>query len=198
MKNIFPHRKGGLSALSCITLMLGMVANVYCQKTAPQRDMSDAERNVRALEIGAANPKDTKTVLGEVNEDFTRLRAINDDMKAAAAPAGAINYKTISDEAVEMKKRGARLRINLAGLPKADKDEKRAKENVPQDEVQMRALLASVSALMSGFLSNPVFSDMGTLDNQLALKARRDLDALIDLSDVVKKGADKLGKNSRQ
>jgi hypothetical protein len=39
---------------------------------------------------------------------------------------------------------------------------------------------------------------MGTLDNQLALKARRDLDALIELSDVVRKSADTLAKTTHQ
>jgi hypothetical protein len=51
---------------------------------------------------------------------------------------------------------------------------------------------------MTDFLANPVFSDMGSLDNQLALKARIDLDYLIELSDAIKKGSEKLRKISRQ
>jgi hypothetical protein len=51
---------------------------------------------------------------------------------------------------------------------------------------------------MTSFLSNPVFSDMGTLDNQLALKARRDLEDMIELSEVVRKGAEKLSKRAGQ
>ena len=198
MNKLSPKKRGGLlvSASAMVVMIAGTSANIYSQKSAPQRDMGDAERNVRALEIGANSPKDTKSVLAEVNEDFSRLRAINDEINTAAPASGPINYKVISDDAVEMKKRGTRLRINLAGLPKADKDEKRQKERVPQDETQMRSLLSSVNALMTGFLSNPVFSDMGTLDNQLALKARRDLDSLIDLSDVIKKGAEKLSKST--
>jgi hypothetical protein len=199
MNKVSPKRSGRFLtvAIASTTIILGVFSEAWGQKSAPQRDMSDAERNVRALEIGANNPKDSKTILAEVNEDFNRLRAINDEFKTVASPPATINYKSISDDAVEIKKRGTRLRINLAGLPKAEKDEKRQKENVPQDETQMRSLLSSVNVLMSGFLTNPVFSDMGTLDNQLALKARRDLDALIELSDVVRKGAEKLAKTTR-
>ena len=62
----------------------------------------------------------------------------------------------------------------------------------------MKSLLSSLNDLMTSFLTNPVFSDMGTLDNQLAAKARRDLESLIDLSDVVRKGAEKLGKQAGQ
>ena len=60
----------------------------------------------------------------------------------------------------------------------------------------MKVLLSSLNGVISSFLTNPVFSDMGTLDNQLALKARRDLVNLIELNEVVKKGADKLGKHA--
>ena len=57
--------------------------NVYGQRPTPQRDMSDAERNVRAMEIGANSARDSKTILAEVNEDLERLRAINDEFKRA-------------------------------------------------------------------------------------------------------------------
>jgi len=160
-----------------ITVMLAVFTEAYSQRTTQERH----ELNVRALE-----------------EDFNRLRVISEQFKLATAASEPINYKATSDYAVEMKKRGTRLRINLAGLPKTKKDEKRPKEIVPQDEAQMRSLLSSVNVLMTDFLTNPVFSDMGTLDNQLALKARRDLDALIELSDVVRKSADTLAKTTHQ
>jgi hypothetical protein len=172
--------------------------SAYGQKAAPQRDMSGAEQNVRAMEIGASTPKDSKTIITEVNEDFDRIRAINEEVKTATSSNTSLSYKSISDSAVEIKKRATRLKANLTGLPKADKEEKHQKQNVPLDEAQMRSLLSSLNGVMTSFLSNPVFSDMGTLDNQLAFKARRDLEALIELSDVVKKGAEKLGKRAGQ
>jgi len=171
--------------------------SAYGQKVA-QRDMSGAEQNVRAMEIGASTPKDSKTIITEVNEDFDRIRAINEEVKTATSSNTSLSYKSISDSAVEIKKRATRLKANLTGLPKADKEEKHQKQNVPLDEAQMRSLLSSLNGVMTSFLSNPVFSDMGTLDNQLAFKARRDLEALIELSDVVKKGAEKLGKRAGQ
>ena len=65
---------------------------------------------------------------------------------------------------------------------------------MPQDEAQMKTLLSSYGELLNGFLNNPIFSDMGTLDNQLALKARRDLDGLIEMCEIVKKGAEQMAK----
>lgn len=179
-----------------VILATGVTA--YGQKTAPQRDMSSAERNVRAMEIGAGTPKDSKTILAEVNEDFERLRAINDEVKNASLPGSAVNYKTILGNSLEIRKRATRLKTNLTGLPKAENEEKRRKDSVPADEAQMKSLLSSLNGVMTSFLSNPVFSDMGTLDNQLALRARHDLEDLIELSDVLKKGAEKLGKRNGQ
>ena len=149
--------------------------------------MSSAERNVRAMEIGAGTPKDSKTIMAEINEDFDRIRAINEDVKTATSSNASLSYKSISDRAVELKKRATRLKADLTGLPKATAEEKHQKPSVPPDEAQMRSLLSSLNGVMTSFLSNPVFSDMGTLDNQLALKARRDLEDMIELSEVVKK-----------
>jgi HAMP domain-containing protein len=178
--------------------VFGTAAGVYAQgsSTPPQRDMSNAERNVRSMEIGASTPRDAKTVLGEVNDDFARIHVLNDEIKSASSSNGPLNYKSLSDTSVELKKRATRLRLNLTGLPKKEGDEKPRKESVPLDETQMKALLSSLNTVISSFLTNPVFSDMGTLDNQLALKARHDLENLIELNEVVKKGADKLGKHA--
>jgi hypothetical protein len=177
--------------------VLGAGANyAQAQSPPPQRDMSNAERNVRSMEIGASSPRDAKTVLGEVNEDFARIHVLNDEIKTASSSSVPLNYKSLSDTSIELKKRATRLRLNLTGLPKKEGDEKPRKESVPLDEPQMKALLSTLNNVTSSFLTNPVFSDMGTLDNQLALKARRDLENLIELNEVVKKGAEKLGKHA--
>jgi hypothetical protein len=158
------------------------------------RDTSSSERTLGALENESRRAKrDAQTIMAEVNEDFERLRAINEEVKTAASPTTPFNFKALSDNAIEIKKRGTRLRSNLAALPKAEKEDKE-KEPVPTDDTQMRSLLVSLNTSMTSFLTNPVFSDMGTLDNQLALKARRDLEYVIGLSDVVKSGAEKLSK----
>ena len=195
MKN--PIRNVCLSGFSFTMLLLALSVNTFGQATPTTRDLSTAERNVRAIEIGASKPKDSKAVMTEVNDDFDHLRAMNEQFKSLIASAAPLDFKSLGDSSVDMKKRGARLRINLAGLPKAEKEEKRPKQNTPADESQMKALLTTVSGVMTSFLGNPVFSDMGTLDNQLALKARNDLDYMIELSDVLKKGAEKLGKAGR-
>ena len=189
-----------LIAVSSFAFIIATAADARAQRAeaAPQRDLSSTERDIRALETATEKKKDAKATMAEINEDFGRLRAINDEFKSASSSGAALNYKSISDTSVEIKKRATRLKTNLAGLPRPEKDEKRQKENVPVDGAQMKTLLTSLNDLITSFLTNPVFSDMGTLDNQLAAKARRDLESLIDLSDVIRKGAEKLGKQAGQ
>jgi len=193
----FINRVSRITVSVCVVVVFGVVGT-YAQKTVPQRDLSTNERNLRAIELGTAPVRDSKTILAEVNEDFERLRAINDELKTAAAASGPLNYKSLADNSAEIKKRSTRLKANLAGLPKAEREEKYQKENVPLDEAQMKSLLSSLNVVMTGFLANPVFSDMGTLDDRLALKARRDLDYQIELSEITKKGADRMSKGARQ
>ncbi|HEX8501444.1 MAG TPA: hypothetical protein VF659_12750 [Pyrinomonadaceae bacterium] len=193
------HRRsapGFLLAGAALSVLLSAGVTARAQRSVPTRDLSASERDLSALEREAGPKRDAKTVIAEVNEDFARLRAINEAFRQASAPAGPLDYKTISAKTAEVKKRASRLGKNLSGLPKSEKDEKRRKDAVPLDDAQMKALLTSFGELMSAFLDNPVFSDMGTLDTQLALKARRDLDGLIEMSEVVRKGADQLGKRA--
>lgn len=158
------------------------------------RGTDTTERTLSGLEADSRRGKrDAQSIMAEVNEDFTRLRALNDDIKVAASATSPLDYKAISDNAMEIKKRGTRLRVNLAALPSGEKQEKE-KMSVPTDELQMKSLLTSLNAVMTSFLGNPVFSDMGTLDNQLASQARRDLDSFISMSNVVRSGAEKLSK----
>jgi hypothetical protein len=195
------HAPGFLLAAAALSAVLaaGVAAHAQGSKNMPTRDLSGSERDLSALERESSGPKrDAKTVLAEINADFERLRAINEGLRQANSPAGPLDYKTLSLKSAEVKKHATRLRTNLTGLPKPEKEEKRQKESVPLDDVQMKALINSFGELMSAFLNNPVFSDMGTLDTQLALKARRDLDGLIEMCEVVRKGADQLGRRTGQ
>jgi hypothetical protein len=56
--------------------------------------------------------------------------------------------------------------------------------------------LLALNKLLDGFLHNPIFSDAGEIDLQLAAKARRDLEDITVLSEKLRKNADKRSKTS--
>src|SRR5215218_3150619 len=84
---------------------------IQSSRSTPTRDLSGSERDLSALEKEAgAKQRAPRDVMAEINEDFGRLRAINDGFHQAspAAAAGAPDYKDISLKSAEVKKRAAR------------------------------------------------------------------------------------------
>lgn len=168
------------------------------QSRAGERaSITTSERDSRALEAEAerARKRDPKEVMAEVNED---LRQLNELHGAIATHTVATNqtpaYGSIVGSTTEIKKRSTRLRTNLA-LPKGD-----SKEKFPDfkdaEQGELQPALSSLNQLLESFLHNPIFSDAGEIDMQLAAKARHDLDSIIVLSEKVRKNAEKRSKLS--
>lgn len=160
------------------------------------RSIDSRERQIRSTEIDAARQRDPKSVLAEVNEDLSRLQVINGELKEAMSAGRTLDYKVISEASAEIKKRTTRLKNNLAGLPKAEKDEKT--QAAKAKDAAFDALLTSLTETVTNFITNPIFSDVGAPDPRLAAKARTDLDGIIELSERVRKSADKLKKTAGQ
>jgi hypothetical protein len=78
-------------------------------------------------------------------------------------------------------------------LPKAD-----SKEKVPDfkeaEQGELQPALSQLNQLLESFLHNPIFSDTGDIDLELAARARRDLDSIVVLSEKVRKNAEKRSK----
>ena len=183
---------------AAFTLILCIQSSLRAQggRTLPENvpTQGDPDRQVRSQEIEAERVKrDPQLVMAEINEDFGRLRVISEEMKTATKATAAPDYKLISDSSVEIKKRATRLKANIV-FPPLPKDEKRQKMPDPGDEFQ--PLFAMVDKLLTSFLTNPIFTDTGGLDVQLANRARYDLEDIIKLSDKLRKSADKMQKNA--
>jgi hypothetical protein len=159
------------------------------------RDLTVRERRITALEIERNRQREPQEVMAEVNEDLIQLKALSGGISAhAAATNQPLKYHSIVENVTEIKKRSTRLRTDLA-LPQAEKDEKRETFK-DAEKGELQPALTALNNLLDSFLHNPIFSDAGAVDLQLAAKARRDLDDIIVLSDKVRKNADKLSKTS--
>jgi hypothetical protein len=114
-----------------------------------------------------------------------------------AAATGALDYKRVSTAGAEVRKRAARLKENLA-FPEPEEDPKAGKKPPPPapGDAQVRASLSALDNLIVSFVANPLFqSGVLKVDAQLAVKASRDLNQIIELCADLKKSAEKLGKN---
>ena len=182
-----PVRAFLLFALAC-----GAVAGAHAQPSGPSL-VHNSDRRASELERETTKKRDPKGVLAEVNQDLARLKELSEGISAyTTTPSNAPNYKYISESVAEIKKRSSRLRTSLA-LPKNEDDTKDAAYK-DAEKAELEPTLATLNKLLNGFLYNPIFSDAGAIDMQLAAKAGRDLDEIIVLSNKLRKNAEKRSK----
>lgn len=161
-------------------------------------DMRIRDMNIRRLEIereNAAKPtlEVSKETVKQVNEDFGRIQGINSEIMRDYASGAPPDYKHIAEAMAEIKKRAARLNTNLLLPPDEEVPENQA---TPSNSTKRKARspLLDLNDLINGFVTNPIFKNVNTIDLALGLKAKRDLANIIDLSDRISKSAEKLSK----
>ena len=177
-----------------LILVEGAVNPARAQAIKGQQDLGLREHQMGELERAPAKKREAKDVLAEVNDDMARLAALHEVMTAAlAASTQPLDAKVFVDRAVEIKMRSTRLRTDLA-LPVDDKAPKRdVLKGI--DNTTLQPVVSVLDKLLVSFLHNPVFTDTGAVDLQLAAKARQDLEDIIVVSEKVRKSAEKLSKS---
>jgi hypothetical protein len=186
------------AARAFVLLALSSTAAAIQPQNPVQRQVTQVERETTARENEATAPtrkRDPNEVLAEVNEDLIQLKGLNDGISThAAATDQPLNYNSIVANVTEIKKRSSRLKANLA-LPQ-DENKAKGADFKEAEKGELQPALVTLNKLIDSFLHNPIFSDAGSIDMQLAAKARRDLEDIIVLSDKVRKNADKRSKTS--
>ena len=161
------------------------------------RNIMEREAQLTMVERGGGKrevKRDPHLLLSQINEDFGRLQAVNNEVKLKIAKDPTFDFKAISDAAAEIKKRSIRLRTNLV-FPDSETKETREKPLVLEpDSSQLKVSLQTLDRVIKSFVTNPVFTAAGVINAQQAAAAKGDLNAIIDLSDKIKKCADKLNK----
>ena len=193
-----PGMKGVLFA--AVVLVCISATSLQAQGRPPgtmsdrDRNLLDRETQITLMERGAGAKgtakREPQLLLREINEDFARLQAVNNEIKLKISANAVLDFKYVSDAAAEIRKRSSRLRTNLV-FPESAKADERVK--TPPTE-GLKARLVTLDRLIRSFVTNPVFTDAGVINAELAARARGDLDEIIDLSDTVKKKAAELNK----
>jgi hypothetical protein len=125
----------------------------------------------------------------QLGEDFEKLHSINVEKIAILSSAPSLDYKTLSDAAADLKNRATRIKYNVLLLQVADKGEKIKYDDNPD---HLASMLPELSRLIDSFLGSPVFRLNSPNDAELRLKASRDLDGIIKLSETINKIAKRL------
>lgn len=140
--------------------------------------------------------KQMQALAAQVTHDFERIQSVyNEIVRALSDDKRPMDYKFISEASAEVKKCASRLKSNLL-LPEPEPDEKSHDKQIGQDDKDVKASLVVLCKSIIAFVTNPLFESDGALDVELSLKANRDLIKIIEMSDQVKKIAEKIGKSS--
>ena len=129
----------------------------------------------------------------QLSEDFEKLHSINVEKIAAQLSAPSLDHKTLSDATADLKNRATRIKYNVPVLQVADKGEKIRYEENPD---YLASMLPELSRLIDSFLGSPVFRFNSANDAALRLKASRDLEGIIKLSETINKIAKRSTKTA--
>ncbi len=120
----------------------------------------------------------------QLSEDFEKLHSINVQKIVTQSSAPSLDHKALFDATADLKNRATRIKYNVPLLQVADKGEK---IRYDEDPDHLASMLPELSRLINSFLGSPVFRLSSPNDAALRLKASRDLDGIIKLSETINK-----------
>ena len=175
------------------------------ERAARERMASEAADNAEremALQMieryhrSGKKQREPRLALSQIREDFLRLQVVNNDLAKAVAGGGQLDLKLVAKSASAIKKRAERLKENLA-LPEPEGGEKAPAGLTPADLGQLRTALTRLDGIVLRFANNLHAKGVGRFDAQMSDRLRRDLEAIVSLSERVKKSSEKLGEATR-
>jgi hypothetical protein len=159
-----------------------------------QQDISRREWQLRNFGNDSVTPKDerqVKAIMAQTEEDFTRILTIHNEIARALTSTKDLDYHFVSEATAEIKKRAIRVQSTLVLHPSADDTPIKEKS-----DPELKDSLIRLCKEIRSFVTNPMIENPNTVDAQQLVRARRDLESLIQLSGIIKKDADKLSKKN--
>jgi hypothetical protein len=189
------------AALPFLAALLAAEAHGQQPARSIERLMREHQSRVykRAIEDGLRKPRERapeeeRLALAQIVEDYERIQVVNHDLAKAAEGAGALDLGLAAESASEIRKRAERLLTNLA-LPELPADMERVRMPA-EGEGQLRPSLVMLRRLVERFVRSPLFREVKVIDAQVATRARRDLEGIVELSGRLKRDCEKYGKTS--
>ena len=134
--------------------------------------------------------------LKQIKEDFKNIQGLNNTMMAKAWSREELDYDYISDKVSQIRAKAVRLKTNLS-LPEAEDVEKKQLDSMVTGVKEFRAALLLLDRSIMSFVTNPLFKEGNVVEVNLATKASRDLETVVQLTNRIKKAASALNKISK-
>ncbi len=159
-----------------------------------QQDVSRREYQLRNFGNESNRPKDDrqlKALMEQTEEDFTRILTLHNEIARALSSKKDLDYRFVSEAMIEIKKRATRVQSTF-GLGLLS-DEPPIQE---KSDPEIKDSLVKLCKEIRSFVTNPIIENPNTVDADQLVRARRDLESLIQLSGLIKKDADHLSKKN--
>lgn len=192
-------RTGWLSIL--LLTLLTLAAPAYSQTAGAsirerQRAMDDYDRDINRMKNDAAATRERRrSLFPQINDDFQRMQVIHNEIVRMFQSDKGLDYGRLADLTGDMKKRGTRLRENLA-LPQGEQPNAQTKHTDAIDDQQVRKDIGALHDLVVSFVGSPLFKNLGVVDAKVIDQASDNLNHIIDLSEAIKKAAKLLDKKA--
>jgi hypothetical protein len=152
-----------------------------------QRDIQNRESALESLgrrDTSFLYEREKLVTQLELRNDFRKLQIVNNELmkrvfKSSSPATPEITGKEVRSSLGEIQKLAKRLRVNLA-LPEI-------KTATPASDLSLSPGLLLLDRAIMDFVDNPLFQHPKVFDADLAMQAGRDLSAILQLSDFLRK-----------
>ena len=162
--------------------------------TDAQTNREAALRSAEIRGVGTRiDQRHLAAAIDQTKQDFKRIQLIRNDVVDYLVAKKPLDYKLVSEQAAEINKRANRLKsFMMPSEPEAKEKDKDAAKPAEYDGEQLKGALVKLCNKIYSFTDNPMFKNPDAVDLQKAATAGGDLMAIIELSENVKRSADRL------
>jgi hypothetical protein len=171
----------------------GTVPEMARQPSVRERQLKVEEMEREAAK--ARTPEEEKLALAQIAEDFEKIQIINNRMMAATMPAAKPDYSQVAEVTAEIKQRANRMKENLSlSKPMPTDTAKSPSYKKTLDAASLKANLLALDGSIMSFVKSPIFTNPAVVDVVEAAKVSRELQTIIEFSNLINKDAQKLKK----
>ena len=166
--------------------------NTTVTDRARQQDMSRREMQLRSLGAApaAVDKKRIQALINKVEKDFNRILVLHNELVRVVSAESAPDYDFIFEATGKINKRAGSLQSTLALQKPSGIEEKLKRAEV--DGGHIKDALIILCRQIRSFVTNRTITTPGLVDVKESARASADLENVIELSERIKKIAERL------
>ena len=165
------------------------------EQTRREAMLRGAEMRPRPAEL---SPQQLAAAIEQTKNDFKRIQLLRNEIVERLLAKQPLDYKQLSSQAEEINRRAGRLKSFLM-KPAVEAEQKgegkKSEAPAPEyDEEALKAALIKLCNTIYSFTDNPMFKNLAVVDAKEPAKAGGELVTIIELSENVRRNAERLAR----